>query len=306
MSLLDLARKITSGANVRTFAIVSAEATVALEARVAELTSATNEMVLSLDERLDALETGVPQPEPSPPEPSPTPPGTLIWSADMEVADVLQQFGSAPSGYPARINTTLVRDGVTPRHGSRMLRAEVYPGESAPWASTLQASLVQKNGLPVGLGSDVYMGWSTYVVPGFQWASQAAHATLAEWHADSTMLQAPFHWGINALNGEWYCDLHTHPTAWSPVFLTSMGKHETGRWIDCVLRIKWSTGSDGIYQLWMDGVLKKDYTGRTWGSQRSVYPVFGIYRAHQSNVGKVFHDSVRVGTTREIVDPASY
>lgn len=129
------------------------------------------------------------------------------------------------------------------------------------------------------------------------------------------MQQAPIHFGFSAIQGQWYLDLHRAATGFSPIFTDLMGAAETGQWIQWVLRTKWSSAADGAVQLWKNGVLVADHTNLvTWNIPNvAVYPEMGIYRSsgptpgsYFSTTGTVYFDSARIGTTREIVDPANY
>ena len=65
---------------------------------------------------------------------------------------------------------------------------------------------------------------------------------------------------------------------------TPIGPYETGRWIDWVIHVKWSTGSDGTLDVWKDGRpvdgffgqrgRNDDYGDRVHGN----YMVIGVYK----------------------------
>jgi len=180
------------------------------------------------------------------------------------------------------------------------------------------AALVQKNGLGAATqnNTDVYYGWSTYIVPGLEVINNYSHTVLVEWHGDRAggMTQAPIHWGVFS-NGQWYLDLHRNATGYSPYFTQTFGAMQTGLWIDWVLRTKWSLGTDGVIQLWKNGVLLYTYQNATWNlaGPEQIYPIMGLYAptgststAKNFGAGTVYHDCARIGTTRAIVDPASY
>lgn len=64
------------------------------------------------------------------------------------------------------------------------------------------------------------------------------------------------------------------------------------------MRVHWSTGSNGLVQLWVDG----RYRGALRGSNiyrdipqsqsKDVYPGFGIYRGHASFTTSLYIDGV--------------
>lgn len=222
-------------------------------------------------------------------------------------------------------------NGVTPRRGSKMMRMEVRPNECAAWdqssspPGSIQAALVQKQpgSLPgVGLGYDNYQAISFYVYPGLEVLNPNMHCVLLEWHGTGQMQQAPFHFGINALNGQWYCDLHRVASGYFPVFTESMGAHQAGVWMNVVSGIRWRSDNTGFYKLWLkpsgtgpmtDADLKVNRTPEngtglaTWNTAGAIiYPAVTVYRWPFSTLGRVYFDSHRIGDTLAVVDPENY
>ena len=82
-----------------------------------------------------------------------------------------------------------------------------------------------------------------------------------------------------------------------------LGAYVTGRWTDWVFHVKWSYESDGILQIWQDGVLVVDEPGpNTFNDERGPAFKMGIYKGWkhpeaQGNVDKrvLFHDELRIG-----------
>jgi len=209
-----------------------------------------------------------------------------------------------------------------------MLRLEVRPGEYAPWdngAHTLQGAAIQKNpgSLPnVGLGFDNYIGISFYIQPGLEVLNQIMNCYLLEWHGTASMLQAPFHFGISALNGMWLADLHRVST-YNPVILQYIpgtgpgGSAQQGVWMNVVSGIRWRNDSTGYYKLWLkpsgtgpmtDADLKVNQVGiPTWNTAGAViYPEVILYRYPFPTLGRVYFDSHRIGDTLAVVDPENY
>lgn len=259
-----------------------------------------------------------------PPEP---PTGSLIFHADMETTNFLTQYDSIASPNPnvGQVATVTAENGVTPRRGSRMLRTEVRPGDVAAWDSNLQAALVQKapGSMPgIGLGFDNYMAISFYVYPGLEVLNPNMHCVFLEWHGTQQMLQAPFHFGINALNGKWYCDLH-RVSAYAPIFTISIdgtgpgNTAQQGVWMNVAIGIRWRSDTTGYYKLWLkesgtgpftDADLKVNQVNiATWNTMGAIiYPTVCIYRKVFATLGRVYHDSHRIGTTLAVVDPENY
>ena len=185
-----------------------------------------------------------------------------------------------------------------------MARVEVRGGEPASWDASMNVSLAQKDNLPnVGLGNDVYMGWSVYIPGNFSYPTNGGSNLIVEWHADASMQQAPFHFGINGYTGQFFVDLHTAATGFSPVLSKDIGPLVTGRWVDCVVRTKWAQDASGVFEFWMDGVKRVSWTGRTWGTQQVVYPEAGYYRANYNATAVLYIDALKVGTSYDSVAP---
>ncbi len=267
-----------------------------------------------------------------PPDPIPTPPvlpppsGTLYFDGNMDVADansLLTQWTAIAGTHnvPSDYTAVTTDGGVNPVQGTRMFKCFISTTNRASWSpGSLQATLIQKNGVPVvGNNTDIYTGWSTYVVPGFQYLSPAAHNTFMEYHGTAGMTQAPIHWGIGAAGGvagQWYLDLQRQPAAFEFTQI-GLGTHETGVWKDIILRTKWSLSDvDGRLAIWMkdrdglpmtDANLLYDQARATWNlAGVSIYPTLGCYRPIQSNSATIYHDNFKIGSTFDIVDPGRY
>jgi len=237
----------------------------------------------------------------APPPPPPAPSGSVLFDGGWDTGD-LSQWSGVHRFSADRFRVATSDGAITPRDGSHMARIEVRPNEPASWDSSMNVSLAQKNGLPsVNDGSDVYLGWSLYLPPNFPYVPNHLANVMVEWHSDSATAQAPFHFGINGYNGQFFFDLHTAQTGYAPVGRWDIGPVITGRWVDFVVRTKWAQDSSGIMEGWMDGVKKFTFTGRTWGAQQVVYPMAGHYRVNHNATAVLYIDALRVGTTYQSV-----
>ena len=86
------------------------------------------------------------------------------------------------------------------------------------------------------------------------------------------------------------------------------GDELRGRWHTIVVFAKWSTGSDGILQVWINGKQKLNLLGPNTVNNTPVYFKYGIYRSFVSRVQNrpthiLYIDEVRKGSMREAVDP---
>ena len=69
--------------------------------------------------------------------------------------------------------------------------------------------------------------------------------TIVEWHSEQPGSQAPFHFGVNGANNQYFIDLHTAATGWSPIFSKDCGAIKKGQWVDFVVRHKWRKETTG-------------------------------------------------------------
>ncbi len=239
--------------------------------------------------------------------PPPPPVGQVLFEGGFETGDQ-SQWAFVHEYTPDRFKVVTSDGAVLPRKGNYMARIETRQGEPAAWASTLNATMAQKGGIPeTQLGKDVYMGWSVWVPSSFPWQSQIMHNVIAEWHGTAGMIQAPYHFGIDCFTGQWFVDLHRDASGYNPVFgRAQLGAYNANQWVDWVQRIKWSTGTDGIFETWKNGVKVFSWTGRTWNYPNvAVYPELGLYKENKNNA-LIYVDAFRVGTTFAAVDPGSY
>jgi hypothetical protein len=167
--------------------------------------------------------------------------------------------------------------------------------------------MAQKNGLSgVGLGADIYTGFSLYLPAGFQPVPQQYFNNIVEWHAEGSVMQAPIHFFIDTWSPtpQFSLDLHTDPTGYNPKGKWNFGPMVKGRWVDFVFRVKWATTTSGVIEGWQDGVKKfSSVPIRTWGTQQLVYPMAGYYRLSYSATAVLYIDAFKVGASYESVAP---
>jgi hypothetical protein len=78
-----------------------------------------------------------------------------------------------------------------------------------------------------------------------------------------------------------------------------------GQWVDFVMHIKWSKGSDGVREIWRDGAKQGRYSGPTITKDSTFEHRFGIYEGTQVNHTRTLYlDNHRVGTSYAAVDPS--
>ena len=74
-------------------------------------------------------------------------------------------------------------------------------------------------------------------------------------------------------------------------------------WYDFVYHVKWSSGSDGYIQAWVNGVLKLDHRGPTLYSGYGVFLKLANYHSAFGQSTSVIHDRVIRGSTALSVSP---
>jgi hypothetical protein len=74
-------------------------------------------------------------------------------------------------------------------------------------------------------------------------------------------------------------------------------------WVDWVVNVKWSTGSDGFLRVWKDGTLVIDHSGPTVQRAESTMRIkWGVYKARWAtetippgDILVVYHDQIKIG-----------
>ncbi|HKQ26941.1 MAG TPA: heparin lyase I family protein [Burkholderiales bacterium] len=72
-------------------------------------------------------------------------------------------------------------------------------------------------------------------------------------------------------------------------------------WYDFVYHVKWSSGSDGFFQAWVNGVLKLDHHGPTLYQDYGVFLKLANYHPAFGQSSSVVHDRIIRGTTWQAV-----
>ncbi len=170
------------------------------------------------------------------------------------------------------------------------------------------------------MGEEWWYGFSIFLpksfVPGSVWESLAQwHNTPNDWNELLARDNPPLFLATmkgDIPKGHWSVALawDSDPVASDGSFKLDgsrtwdLGAWETDQWTDWVFRIRWSYGSDGILQIWKNGVMVVNYTGpNTYNDKIGPYFKVGIYKGWkdrkvpEDTVSErvVFHDDIRVG-----------
>jgi len=115
----------------------------------------------------------------------------------------------------------------------------------------------------------------------------------ANFHVDAMPATQPF---SDRRTGLWFRGYGGSPS--SPVEFTSyIGPVARNVWYDFVYHVKWSSGSDGFFQAWVNGVLKLNHVGPTLYAGQGVYLKLANYHSPFGLPSSVVHDRIIRGTT---------
>ncbi|UKI10794.1 MULTISPECIES: heparin lyase I family protein [Variovorax] len=142
-------------------------------------------------------------------------------------------------------------------------------------------------------GDECWYGWSFMVPRDFPEANQVPDSsnqvTLAQFHQEplDRTKKENWHpaWMFGKRIGGPFCvrlfpTIHLAKATW-----WSLIEHDgfTGKWHDIMVYAKWCSEGDGAFLVWVNGVQKMAYFGKTCSEHDGlIYHKYGIYRAHHS------------------------
>jgi hypothetical protein len=172
------------------------------------------------------------------------------------------------------------------REGSSSFRAEVKASDASV-SSGYRAELT--TGGYNTSGTEVWVGYSSY----FQdWNSFGGGEHVVQWHpnngsgsAELSLQTAANKFDVvRSLNGTNYRQT------------TGVKTIVSNKWYDFVWHIKWSTGTTGLIELWIDGEKYYSFTGKTMSSTAPYFKL-GINRWNMGNSSRVlYYDNLRIGS----------
>lgn len=204
-------------------------------------------------------------------------PGTLLLQSD---------FSNGFTGFTTyQLGRGTIANDPT-NSANKTFRAEVRRGD-APISSGYRSELVPANVSDTG---DMWYGYKVY----HQTLGQGGGGHSVQWHpgnstGSATLALFTDYGSFNIVrtlnNGQWY-QSDKHPE-W-PV-----KKVVLNRWYDIVWHVKWSTGSDGLIEVWIDGAKYYSYSGKNMESV-GVYFKFGMNRWAYNNDWVIFYDNLKI------------
>ncbi|HEX9670638.1 MAG TPA: polysaccharide lyase [Thermoanaerobaculia bacterium] len=201
------------------------------------------------------------------------------------------------------------------RKGRHAVRIELAPGDRAANKERAELKIGDKaierlHGRP---GGTMWYGWSLLVPSGYADPPGEQWQILAQWHHRPAGPSAPGERG--RVTGAPPLALHlagdtlvligkTSPRA--PHRNLGAGAIRRGAWADLVFHIKWSNGSDGFVEAWLDGrpFTRGKQHGATLYGPVANYLRLGLYRPKGVPTNNhVFYDEVCLGESRQAVTP---
>lgn len=189
-------------------------------------------------------------------------------------------------------------------------RFEVRPGDcgaNSGWndcATDRERSELGEKGTETG---EAWYGWSLYV-PADTVNVYPTKVDLGQFHQHG----AHVIWMFQNDAGGYHLDRHVPKPAKMYVELIPKGGLR-GRWHRIEVNARWTSGPDGFFRVWVDGVKKADYRGQTC-TTCTVYFKYGLYRSFLSRYERakgtdevpaqvVYYANVRRSDTREGLAP---
>jgi len=79
-----------------------------------------------------------------------------------------------------------------------------------------------------------------------------------------------------------------------------------GQWVDMIYHMRYSTGEDGLAEVWMNGRRVVAYRGPTAEAtaKNAFYDKIGLYRDRLKIPMTIYYDNYTMGRSKEAVDPA--
>lgn len=154
------------------------------------------------------------------------------------------------------------------------------------------------------LGKPTWYSWSVWFDRGWQDISPVT-TTVGQFHQRDVSVPAVL---FIQKDKQYYIRLESTKNLYPNNIIPLLTNSELrGRWHRIVVFANWSTGEDGVFQVWINGTQKIDLRGPNTTNTTPVYFKYGIYRSFVSRVPQrptqiVYIDEVKKGPTRESVD----
>lgn len=207
------------------------------------------------------------------------------------------------------------------RKGRHAVRVTLAPGDIAASKERAELKVGDREIERVhgSQGGEMWYGWSVLIPADYADPPGEQFQILAQWHHRPAEGAKPGEERSHHVTGPppltLHLDFYEHRHLLSLIGRTSpkeprrtLGARpiRKGAWIDLVFHVRWSTGSDGFVEAWMDGqpLTPGKVRGATMYSSASNYLRLGLYRGKGvPTTNHVFFDEVRIGDSYQAVAP---
>jgi Polysaccharide lyase/Carbohydrate binding module (family 6) len=188
------------------------------------------------------------------------------------------------------------------RDGPTSLRLHTEPGDNNVFGS----GTAERNDVALSqAATDCYQGrehwWahsilfpSDYVPP-----PAGGWGVVMDFHHTGSTGQANFH--VDAMPDGLRLRGYGGATVDSGLFSVPLGPVVRNVWYDFVYHVKWSSGPDGVFDAWVNGVKKLSHRGPTLYSGMGCYLKLANYHSPSGMASSVIHDRVLRGTSAAAV-----
>lgn len=232
----------------------------------------------------------------------------LIMDFTVEQSDLLAKIGSKGSyywnGYDVASNATaygITKTNNFARSGNYSMRVELKKTDQDAAGSKRSEARRASNDEPTL--QERWYGMSFYLPTDY--VADPMAELLTQWQSLKGVSPPLAIW---TQNGKWYVVRHILCSSSSGVCQqtpVSLGEYQKEKWTDFVVHVKWSIKSDGLIEIWKDGVKVYTYSGINSYQDRTTgnYMKTGIYKwgwksnPSGSNTTKrvICVDDVRIG-----------
>ncbi|MDA0664627.1 MAG: polysaccharide lyase [Proteobacteria bacterium] len=183
-----------------------------------------------------------------------------------------RSLNSTPYGY------IVVPDPTGTAPTATVERFEVRPGDCSAnrgWddcATDRERSELSERGDREPAGSTRWYGWSFFLPAGFP-EIHPAKLALGQFHQEKSHVI----WMFQQTPGGLYLDdqVAGHTRRYHPLIDAAALR---GRWHRIEVAARWTRNEDGYFRVWVNGIRKVDYAGRTMSAD-IVYFKYGVYRS---------------------------
>lgn len=234
----------------------------------------------------------------------------LIFNFTTEPTNALTYLSyTSPTAYGSLQKTatySITRVNTTARTGSYSTRYELRKTDAMVGYGKRSEALRYSRSEPVVKVERWYA--ASYYLPS-DYVTDAAPEGVTQWH---TNIGSP-PLSLWTQNGQWRITRFGNKQ-------TIVGNYEKNKWTDFVFHVKWSTGSDGLIEVWKNGVKVLTFNGATIlsGTTYGAYMRTGIYKwpwnptssiVSSTTKRVIYVDDVRIGNeyaTYNDVAPGNY